>query len=88
MTAAAATDLNAVVWVELTDVGWETLAQHIGRAKPELQVALWRSFTAGHRWWRFHLWELMQIFGPVLGLAKPTPFVGHVIQFVKPADAS
>lgn len=69
-------NINEYVSVQLTKFGKEAYAKHFRHYKvrpTEIQ-------KDADGWCVFHLWDLMHIFGPVLYMGPPTPFVGNIIR--------
>jgi len=65
------------VWVKLTPEGKERFRRHKKVSKAEAEVLL--SFTkdpSGNGRSRFLLWELMEIFGPMMQMGAKAPFEG------------
>lgn len=73
MTGLGELDINEYVWVKLTDIGRKAHADHwrqyAERLKCEVPI-----HTDTEGWSRFQLWELMNIFGPMMFMTADLPF--------------
>lgn len=71
---------NDRVRVKLTEKGQEILTKYYGAW---IHLESFQPHTPGKDgYYKFHLWELMEIFGPSMHLGMEVPFEGNVMEVV------
>ena len=77
-------NFNDYVWVQLTPQGEATLRADI-RKYSELDDDQPTRYDVGDGWSRFHLYDLMNIFGSKMFNGSPEPqFIKNVISYTDP----
>jgi hypothetical protein len=69
-------NVNHYVYVRITEQGWKVLEDYF-RALDFPPIAREQAYYAPdeHGWSRFQMWDLMNIFGPSMGMGfGPVPF--------------
>lgn len=85
---------NETVWVRLNDVGWARFDAFYRDLRADLRARMPRMsptdtdpiYRTENRdtWQHFQLWDLMAIFGPVMGVGWDIPFVDNEIMLTNP----